>query len=215
MGIALQTQHLAFGHSSMPPDPGFLSDLETYPYAQAVNYVATSSADWQGQAQIFDLEDPTENWSEPYIWCQFFLLSPPKVGFEYRVGLYRKVNDYNGQLIGLSDLKTTVGNGTAPGFKWVKIKPLTGHNAIDLSSTEHYQVALLTNQYNIGEMVFGCKEYNDNQPYKSNHITSPAAVTSQSSEGDLMNIGFGGWRSDFYLWFGLCKSGAENSENLP
>lgn len=214
MPIPHQIQYIGKGQRPIvPPDPGFLSDLITYPYEEAVNFVATNSLDWQGQAQIFDLQDPSENMSEPYLWAQFYLLSPPQAGFEYRVALYKKVNDYNGQLVAISTLKNTEGNNA--GFKWVKLEPPQGQSVINISSTEHYQIALLTNQYNVGEMVFACKAYNDNQPYKSNHITSPAAITSQTSEGDLMNIGFGGWRSDFYLWFGIGKSSAANSENLP
>lgn len=213
MPIPHQVIYIQHGGSPLPPGPGIVTELETYPIEQAVNYVATNAADWQGEAQVFDLQDPTQSTDNAYLWGEFYLLSPPQAGFEYRIALYRKSNDQHASLVGISDLLSTI--GANPGYKWVKIKPPTGQNNIHLEAGDHYQIALLTNQYNVGEMVFKCKYYDDPMPYKSNHITSPPAATSQTSEGNLMNIEFGNWRSNFYLWFAVALEGATNSENLP
>lgn len=211
-----------FGGGAVPPTPPtpeiIPTLIETYPLAEATESVSTSSSAWQGVSQSFLLQplDPSYNQAFSHLWVQFYTERPAVAGYKFKIGLYAvsESDQKESTLVAMSDIKSSI--GADGGWKHVRINP-KGSESIVLNGSVQYRIALFTDAfYTPGEFVFKCKPYSDwEEPFESSHITSPADSDVNATDETLATVRHEGWRSNMYLWFGVCPPESAIEESLP
>lgn len=194
------------------PVPELPGELETYPFEDAVDVVETSAANWQGVAQVFDLRESSAQFSDPFVWVEFYSELPAVAGYRFKVGLYKRTSNTSSTLVAMSETLTSV--GSPGGFKRVKLLPYNSQT-VSITAGETYQIALYTSQNPNGKFVFRCKEYMGSEDYASNHITYPPSATVETSDDTLSRIEYGSWISAFYIWFSVSRAATSEYEVLP